>query len=388
MRQRKCSNKKTVFLIRNVASNCFGGGEIYQLKLADKMKKTGFDPVIVTNSQKLIELAKSSGFNVLVPPYIKRQNWSGWRNILLPIYFFNILKLKRWYKKEFLQFNPGIINIQSRDDFLAATLAAKRGKQKIIWTDHADFKNWVLKNVNVRFKNIIGKKIIKYSKYVDKVIFVSENVKKETEDMIWPLRINNSIVIENGVNDEYNKFDGIKRKKQSFIFLGRVTEDKGIRELLLAFNKVNKKYKKAVLDIYGDGDFAKFANLIENRNNVIFHGSTDAPLESLAKSEIFVLPSHMEGLSLALIEAAMMKKVIIATRVGGNGEVIIDGENGILVPVEDKNVLAEAMLEVLSNPGLANKFANKARLRYEAKYDLDKIFTEKILPLYVLEDSE
>ena len=158
MEKRCCG--KVVFLIRNVGQEKFGGGEIYQIRLARKLSEVGLSPVIVSNSTELLKRAKEEGFVVLVPPYSKNQNWSGYRNLFLPFYRAFQIKLKRWYEKAIENYKPIVINIQSRDDMIAGTLAAKRHGVKVLWTDHAEFKNWVLWNVNKKLKNVIGKEII------------------------------------------------------------------------------------------------------------------------------------------------------------------------------------------------------------------------------------
>ena len=135
--------EKVVFLVRNVSKEKFGGGEMYQLLLANELKKKGFLPIILTNSYELIKKAKEEDVGVLVPPYIENQNWSGWKNILLPIYYFKQRKLKKWYKNAFSKYNPVAVNLQSRDDMIAGTIAARGRNIKVLWTDHADFKNWV-----------------------------------------------------------------------------------------------------------------------------------------------------------------------------------------------------------------------------------------------------
>ena len=208
--------EKTVFLVRNVAEDKFGGGEIYQLFLARELKRNGFSPIILTNSRQLLAEAKKEDIETLRPPYIGRQDWSGWRNVLLPIYGVKQLKLKKWYKAVFKEYKPTVVNIQSRDEWIAATMAAKELGIKILWTDHADFKNWVLWNVNSRLKNAIGKKIIKMSKYAEKVIFVSKNIESETRAMIAPKVLANSIIIRNGVNDSFDKYKNIKEVKKLY----------------------------------------------------------------------------------------------------------------------------------------------------------------------------
>ncbi len=374
---------KRVFLVRNVLG--FGGGEVYQLNLARMLKKHGFLPVIVTNSKELIRRAKEDNYEVLVPPYIKNQNWSGIRNLFLPIYFLRLFGLKKWYKKVFEEYQPEVINVQSRDDMIAATVVAKKCGIRVLWTDHADFKNWVLWNVNVKFKNIIGKMIINLSKETEKVIFVSEKVFEDTKKMIRPRKIEHAEVIQNGVFDEFEKYKKVEPQKNSFVFIGRVTEEKGVNELIAAFLKVREKYSDAVLNIYGACD-AGFGS--ETISGVIFHGETKEPLKALSENEIFVLPSYKEGLSLSLLDAAMMKKAIIATDVDGNLEVVENGVSGILVPTKNVEKLAEAMKKVLSDEKLVRELARGARKKFEQEFDFEKIFEEKMLPLYNIEKEK
>lgn len=366
------------FLVRNTVG--FGGGEIYQLNLARMLSKNGYEPIIITNSQELVRKAKESGYSVLIPPYIERQNWSGIYNLLLPLYALRLRKLKKWYEEVLKEYNPEVINIQSRDDFVAATIAAKKCGARVIWTDHADFKSWVLTNVNVKLKNMIGKAIVGLSDDVEKVIFVSSKVLDETRKMIKPMKLRNSIVIENGVFDGCKKYSEIKAAKQSFVFVGRVVEEKGAKELLAAFSKVREKYPKSVLNIYGAGEIDEFKKIAGE--GVVFHGGAKDPLEALAKNDVFVLPSYREGLSLSLLEAAMMGKKIIASDVDGNPEVVEDKKSGLLVPAKDVEKLAEAMVWMIENPKEAFKMAKAARKRYEEKFDFEKIFAEKMLPLY------
>lgn len=369
---------KRVLLIRNVVG--FGGGEIYQLNLARMLRKNGFEPIIVTNSAELIKRAKKAEYKTLIPPYIKNQNFSGVRNLLLPEYFIKLHKLGKWYEKIFKEYKPSVINVQSRDDLIAATLAAEKYEIKVLWTDHADFKNWVLWNINVKFKNAIGKIIVKLTKKTENVIFVSEKVYEETKKMIAPREIQNAQVILNGVFDERGEVKSKPVQSQSFVFIGRVVKEKGVRELLRAFFVVREKYPKVVLNIYGAGEIDKFQKMAGE--GVEFHGETDEPLKALAENEIFVLPSYKEGLSLSLLDAAMMGKTIIASDVDGNPEVVEDGVTGLLVPAKSVEKLATAMERVLAEPELAKKLAKGARKKYEAEFDFEKIFAEKMLPLY------
>lgn len=375
-------NSKTVLLVRNVAGDGFGGAEVYQLRLAEKLKENGFSPVIVTNSAQLIRCAKKEGFQVLKSLYLEQQDWSGWRNVLLVRYMFFQRKLKKWYLDVLRKYRPVAVNIQSRDDMISGTLACKELGIKVYWTDHADFLNWVLWNVNAKLKNAIGKKIIELSGETEKVIFVSERIAKETTEMIKPKVLSNMMIIENGVEDELEKYKGVKKKKDSFVFVGRVKEEKGIKELIEAFMMVVRKYPEAQLNLYGDGEIEKYRMMCKKCDRVKFHGRVDETLEVLAENETFVLPSYREGLSLSLLDAAMMRKKIIVSDVGGNTEVVANGKTGLLVPTKNIDKLAEAMIWMLENKQEAEKMAKDVRREYEEKFDLEKIFEEKMLPLY------
>ena len=97
---------------------------------------------------------------------------------------------------------------------------------------------------------------------------------------------------------------------------------------------------------------------------------------------MFVLPSYREGLSLSLLDAAMMRKKIIASDIGGNPEVVINGKTGLLVSAKNAQRLAEAMIWMLENKKEATEMAKNARQFYEKNFDFEKIFKEKMLPLY------
>lgn len=307
---------------------------------------------------------------------------------MLPMYWVYQKKLERWYKKAIRQYNPKVINIQSRDDWIAATIAAKECGVQILWTDHADFKNWVLWNVNSKFKNIIGKKIIRVSQHVDRVVYVSKNIKLETEKMIAPKRIANAVVIENGVEDELDEYRKVQMVSDGFIFMGRVVEEKGVGELVKAFMTVTRKHPQAKLDIYGDGEREKYKSLCGDCKEIRFYDWPKEPLRVMAENEIFILPSYREGLSLSLLDAAMMGKKIIASDVDGNPEVVKNGETGLLVPAKNVKRLAEAMTYMLENKKEADEMAKNARKYYEENFDFEKIFKEKMLPLYNIEKEE
>ena len=378
-----------VFLVRNVAPELYGGGETYQLMLADELKKYGFEPYIVTASRGLLNEARKRKIDIIEAPYIDRQNWSGWRNILFPVYFIEIMKLRKWYRQVFDKYKPEMINIQSRDDWIAATVVAKKMGIKVLWTDHMDFRSWVLTNVNMWYKNWIGKWILKCAKRADKIIMISDFERRSFEKMVKPRKYKNLVTIKNGVEDEFSKYKGVECKKNSICYVGRIVKYKGTKELVEAFDVVSEKYPNVELSIYGDGeDFEKYKKMASGSKKIHFRGKTSEPLKVMAENEIFVLPSYREGLSLSLLDAAMMEKKIIASDVDGNPEVVIDKKTGLLVPAKNVEKLAEAMIYMLKNKKEAAEMAKNARKYYEENFDFEKRFKEKMLPLYNIEKEK
>lgn len=100
---------------------------------------------------------------------------------------------------------------------------------------------------------------------------------------------------------------------------------------------------------------------------------SDVP-DLLAAADFFVLPSRMEGLPLAVLEAMSHGLPIVTTRIGGNPEVVTDGEHGLLVPIEDPGALAAALVRFAEDPGLRRKLGEAGRARVASEFS----FTEMV----------
>lgn len=373
---------KTIILIRNVSPEKYGGGESSQLELAKVLEKQNYQPIIFTTSNQLLAKSQDLKIPTKTPPYLKNQNWSSWRNLFLPAYIIWQIRLYFWYKKQFHKIQPAAVNIESRDDWIAATIAAKKLNIKTLWTDHADLCSWVLQNVNIKYKNFIGKYILHLAKIPHRIIMVSATEKAKFQKLSQKYHLTNVITIKNGTIDKKAQFRDVNSMKQSFCYVGRIVKDKGIAELISAFQHISQKYPKASLDLYGEGederDFIKLAN---DNPRIIFHGYTAKPLAALAKSAIFVLPSYHEGLSISLIEAMMMQKAIIATDIANNKELISDQQDGLLVPRKNIDQLAKAMEKLLQDSKLTARLAQNARQKYEQEFDLENIVKTQFIPL-------
>ena len=90
----------------------------------------------------------------------------------------------------------------------------------------------------------------------------------------------------------------------------------------------------------------------------------------LRAADVFVLPSLSEGLSLALLEAMAASKPVVASKVGGNPEVVADGRNGFLVPAADPDALADRIVRLLGNADLAARFGAAGRRRVDEDFTI------------------
>ncbi|MBI2410252.1 glycosyltransferase family 4 protein [Candidatus Kaiserbacteria bacterium] len=146
---------------------------------------------------------------------------------------------------------------------------------------------------------------------------------------------------------------------------GRLVPWKHVEGLIEAVRNLRQKGKTVSLAVVGDGpERAKLEKLAEGllQNDFVFTGelSHSDTAATMAAANAFVLNSSYEGLSHALIEALTLGLPIIATRVGGNTELITDGENGLLIPHGNVSELAAALMRVCFNEETAARLASGA----------------------------
>jgi glycosyltransferase involved in cell wall biosynthesis len=106
------------------------------------------------------------------------------------------------------------------------------------------------------------------------------------------------------------------------------------------------------------------------RGRVLMPGAFDAVDEILQAADLFVLPSHEEGMSISLLEAMAAGVPVVATDIPGNRKLIRDGEHGLLVPPRNPDALAAAILQQLRQRILGQAYAEAARRRVEQEFSL------------------
>lgn len=155
----------------------------------------------------------------------------------------------------------------------------------------------------------------------------------------------------------------------TFVFVGRIGRDKGIEELCKAFDKLSKDHGSTRLWIIGP-DESDVDPIPESARTIIRENAHIQTLGMLrdeqllahyAAADCFVLPSYREGFPNTVLEAGAMGVPSIVTNINGSREIIIEGENGTIVPPHDAFALFEAMKGMTENPDECKRMAGNAR---------------------------
>lgn len=160
----------------------------------------------------------------------------------------------------------------------------------------------------------------------------------------------------------------------SLLFLGRLTREKGAFDLVRAAGKLNFDFR-LIMGGGGDpGPLYALADSLGIKDKVAFPGwiSGNDKARALSEAEIFVLPSHFEGVPVAILEAMAWGVPIVATGVGGIPEVVGPAE-GVLVLVGDVDALAAALNGLLANPSMRATMGKAARSRVAATYSREAV---------------
>lgn len=175
-----------------------------------------------------------------------------------------------------------------------------------------------------------------------------------------------AVVLSNPLNPVFLNARYTGEKENLIVAAGRLDENKNHAMLIEAFSKIADEFPKMKVIIYGEGESRKeLEQLIEEKglhDKVSLPGSTSHISEKVGKARVFVLTSNTEGMPNSIMEAMALGVPVISTDCpcGGPATLIEQGVNGMLVPVNDANALAEALTLVLSDEQLEKQLGENA----------------------------
>ena len=172
--------------------------------------------------------------------------------------------------------------------------------------------------------------------------------------------------------------------------VGQIAPWKGQEDFLKAAAEVLKKEQAVRFLVVGDAIFNKELSLEKLKeisgqygigNKVIFTGLRKDIPQIIACLDILVLPSWREPFGRVMLEAMAMVRPVIATDCGGPGEIIINGETGVLVPIKKPTLLAESMIKLLRNPNERRKLGEAGYKLVRSRFALEEQ-VKKVTDLY------
>jgi glycosyltransferase involved in cell wall biosynthesis len=219
------------------------------------------------------------------------------------------------------------------------------------------------------------------SKDIEKTIHTKFSKNIHTE--IIPMGVDSALFHPDKKDSQIRKKFGIKGP--FLLYVGRLSEKKGVRYLIEAMDQVIKESPEAKLLIVGSGEQKKNLQQLTEKlvltENVTFVGALpnkDLPAY-FATADIFIGPSiktedgDTEGFGLTFVEAGMSGCLVVGTSVGGISDIIKNGETGFLVPEKKPQAIAETIIEILHEPSKIENLKQRGRERIIQQFDWQSI---------------
>lgn len=250
-------------------------------------------------------------------------------------------------------------------------------------------RGWTGENWKIKLYEKLDKLFLRFA---DHVVTVSEGQREKVLKL--GVKANNLSVIYNGIN-----LNNVKNRSVNYIrtelgindnpvivmSAGRLSPEKNFAGLIDAAKIVTAKDKNIRFVVFGEGflreELEKKTRDADLEGKFFLPGFRKDFVSLLREADIFVLPSFTEGLSNVILEAYASKKPVIATRVGGNPEVVMNGETGYLVEPDNAEKMAECIMTLAQDPDLRATMGAKGYEYVKEHFSFD-IQTRKYEELY------
>lgn len=336
-----------------ISDRNFGGGSRHLYDLISNLDKNLYEPILISIPSPILDrlTGKIKTYGVEMK---SRFDLKAIKNIQ------KIIALEK----------PAIIHLHSTRAGILGTMAAKKFKKPVVYTEHLYTQEYKPINKIIHVFQILAYK--KLSKYITDVIAVSEASKKYlTGAHIFPS--NKIEVIYHGINQIPNTKYQIS-EEVTIGSVGTLTEIKGYEYLIEAIQDI----KNVKLEIMGTGPDLEKLKKLDKNNRVKFLGFKNNPHEFMKNWSIYVQPSIAEAFGLALAEAMSAGLPVIASSVGGIPELV--SHTGLLVPAKDTKALTNAIIKLVDNPKLREELGKYAHIRIKEKFSTENMVkkTEKL----------
>lgn len=344
-----------------------GGAERVLMKILDNLDFNRYEVDLLLLYNEGVYLSKVHPRINIRSVYPHYRGHSSLFSHLLPFRLFFELKYKKKKYDYEIAFLEGLTT-----KILWNSL--NRSSKKIAWI-HSDL---------LRQKGRLSSKELKAYQKTDKIICVSEDVKRALVQMAPELE-SKSQVIYNPIDTEEIRSSvspsDVKHPNPTIIAVGSLYKVKGYDILIEAHRKLLEKGIMHQVHIYGEGPMQEE---LENRiieagvsETFLLKGFAPNPYTAIAHADLFVSSSRVEGFSLVIAEALILGKPVVSTRTSGPVELLENGKYGMLVEPENPDALADAIGDLLTHPDKKEHFEKMANERasfFDMKKALDEVY--------------
>ncbi|MCK5595187.1 glycosyltransferase [bacterium] len=346
---------KKIKLLRIISNLGVGGVQKRMTSILPKLDKERYSIIVCSfKSGELQKHLEQSGISVRI---VQR------RFKFDPVCIYRLCSIM---KKE----NIDIVHTHCHKPNTTGRFAAKLAGVSVIIANEHNVDSWKSswQLILDRWLAVCSDKIIAVSEAVKNFYVKNANISADKFEVIyngvdldfWQ----KNIPSREAIAEKKSKF-GLLQDDKVIATIGRLHSQKGHEYLLRAARKIIPRMKNLKFLIVGDGPMKDSLESLSERlgikKNVVFTGKRDDIKEVLYLSDISVLSSIREGFSNVVLESMACGKPVVATDVGGNKEIVIDGENGFIVPFRDKDALADKILALVGNEELIEKMGLAAK---------------------------
>jgi len=347
----------------------------FRFSLAKELREKGHEVILLSPPGDFHDRLQAEGFKWLPFP-LSRQGTNPFRELV------TLWKLIRIYRNE----RPDIVHHFTIKPVIYGSLAAhllgiKGIVNSITGLGHLFIDPGLITSIIRSFAKILYRASLRHTQVIfenpeDRNTFIQYRFLKPDQT---------HLILGTGVDVEKFRPTETKDDIPLILFASRLLTTKGLLEFVDAAQLLHKKGLKARFAIAGTPDPGNPASVSpeqlsawERTESVEIWGWQNDMPSTLAKTDIFCLPSYREGVPSALLEACASGIPIIATDVPGCRDVVTHGVNGFLVPAQDAIALANALEQLLADPTLRSKMGKMGRQFALERFSLDKIIQQTL----------
>ena len=353
----------------------------FRLPLLNALEQEGLELILISPSGEYVELLQAAGYQ-----------WKPWhlaRKSLSPLKVVRAVgELIRYYRL----FQPTAVHQITIQAIFYGSIAARLTGVPVVINNYTGLGYLFSQAKQASWLRKVTLPILRWASHRGGFfsVLLNEQDQRELIERRIITRQRSQIIPGEGIDlERFHPADEDRDREPLVVLMAaRLLWDKGVEDYLKAAAAVKEKAPEVQFWLAGSPDPGNPSSIPEERlaawreeGVVRFLGYREDMADLLRKAEVAVLPSYHEGLPMFLLEAAASGLSIIATDLEGCRAIVVEGENGFLVPTGDVERLAGRLLELIRQPELRKRMGVKSREIAEKRFD-QKLIISQFLELY------